>query len=101
MDAINAHWDEVEEETTVRHQAAQTALEEKHAGQMTELEAAHALDLATHNTYWDDLEELMALRHGVELDNLKSAHTAQLEALLASLVERARYAEDFPCYRTG
>ena len=88
LDAINAHWDEVEAATVVRHKDEQTALEVKHAGQMTELEATHALELAEHNAYWDDLEELMELRHGVELDNLKAAHKLQLQALLDSLVKR-------------
>ena len=88
LDMLNEYWDAKEATTVVRYQDEQMALEEKHAGQMTELEAAHALELETHNTYWDDLEELMALRHGVELENLEAAHTAQLVALLASLVER-------------
>ena len=88
MDAINAHWDEVEAETANRHRDALTELDETHADQLTAIETAHADELAEHNIYWDDLEELMELRHGVELDNLKAAHTAQLEALLASLTLR-------------
>ena len=41
MDAINAHWDEVEAETTTRHRDALTELDEIHAHQLTALETAH------------------------------------------------------------
>ena len=88
LDTINAHWDAVEALTTARFQVEQTTLEVKHAGQMTELETAHAAELAEHNDYWDELEELLRLHHDVELTLLEEAHTAQLEALMASLVER-------------
>ena len=85
MDAINAHWDEVEAVTTARHQDEQTVLEEKHAGQMTSLESNHAAELQEHNDFWDDLEELMTTRHAAELAAMEAAHKEQQEALLLSL----------------
>ena len=88
LDAINEHWDAVEAATTQRHQDEQTALDEKHAGQMTALEAKHVAELQEYNDFWDTLELFMTVRHALELTALETAHTNQLEALLASLEER-------------
>ena len=95
LDTINDHWDEVEAVTTARHQAEQTALEVKHAGQMAELEESHALELAEHNRHWDELEALLTLYHAVELAAMEKAHKEQLEALLASLKEQRKVLEKF------
>ena len=88
LDAINAHWDNVEAEKTKRFRNELKTMENAHGVELEALEATLALELAAHNTYWDDLEELMELQHSFELEALEASHKAQQQVLLDSLVER-------------
>ena len=88
LDAINAHWDNVEAEKTKRFRNELKTMENAHGVELAALEATLALELAAHNTYWDDLEELMELQHSFELEALEASHKAQQQVLLDSLVER-------------